>query len=134
MTAAQRLLFDALTTAPLPRSRRTDPETSRAAATRAKLCQHAHHAAILAVLRDAPQPLNAYQIAERTVVTERVTSVSEHTLTMGLVRVQLTQVQVCRRLAELLRVGLVVVDGETDRGRCFRLGGNAQESGTGGAS
>lgn len=89
-----------------PRARHDDPSTSRAAAAGAKKLQHDHHMAILVVLEQSPQPLNAFQIADRT---------EQHRL------VELTQVQVARRMRELLEVGLVVVDGASERGRCYRL-------------
>lgn len=111
MTVAQRLLFtDPLAVAAAPRSRHDDPETSRAAARRARTVQHDHHRRILAVLEQAAgTPLNAFQIAARTLWNGPA---------------ELTQVQVARRMRELLGVGLVVVDGASERGRCYRLAAN----------
>lgn len=95
---------DPMATMRVPRARRSDPETSHAAARRARIVQHAHAAAILRVLEVAPLPLNAYAIAEQAGIT---------------------QVQVARRMHELIGAQLVVVDGESERGRCYRLAGDA---------
>ena len=108
MTTQQRLLFDnPLDLAPAPRARRTDPDTSRIAAVKARVMQHAHHRAILVVLEQATVPLNAFQIAERT-------------------SPQITQVQVARRMHELLMLHVVAVDGTSERGRCYRLAGEGR--------
>lgn len=90
-----------------PRARHDDPATSQAAARRAKVAQHDHCWTILRVLRIAGVAINAHQIAART---------AEHHH-----GVELTQVQVARRMRELLDVGLVAVDGESEGGRCYRL-------------
>lgn len=90
-----------------PRSRRDDPATSQAAAQRAKVAQHAHCWSILRVLRITGVQLNAHEIAAGTEVTPGC--------------LHIDQVQVARRMRELLDVGLVVVDGESDRGRRYRL-------------
>lgn len=92
-----------------PRARADDPETSHAAARRARVAQHAHCWSILRVLRETGVQLNAHEIAAGTDVVD------------GCVR--LTQVQVARRLKELLDAGLVRVDGVRDGSRCFRSQG-----------
>lgn len=93
-----------------PRARHDDPATSQAAARRVKVAQHAHCWWILRVLRlYGNRSLNAHEIAAGTDVVD------------GCVR--LTQVQVARRLKELLDAGLVRVDGVRDGSRCFRSQG-----------
>jgi hypothetical protein len=103
----QRLLFSsALDFMPKPRSRRTDPETSRDAGRRATTRTRDHSRLILAVLGESSVALNCYQIATRT---------------DGRGMAALSQVQVARRMAGLLELALIIVDGTSDRGRCFRL-------------
>lgn len=90
-----------------PRARNDDPETSKAAARRAKAIQSKHGRAILDMLRFGTMvPLNAYDIAHG---------------------IGLTQVQVARRMRELLDVGLVAVDGEAGGGRRYRINDSASQ-------
>ncbi len=72
-------------------SRRTDPQTSVAAAERAAKFAPKQHARILAALQMLGQPAGAHEIAEVA---------------------GLTQVQVCKRLPEMQRAGLVEPTGE----------------------
>jgi hypothetical protein len=97
----------ALDFAPAPRARHTDPEASYAAAARAKRLGigERHRAAILAVLSGATRPIDCYDIAACTAPHNG--------------GVELSQVQVCRRMADLLELGLVRVEGEGARGRLF---------------
>ena len=93
-------LFDATRhLVPLPRARASDPATSAQAAASARQLAGAHCAAILAVLRQATEPLTAEQIADLA---------------------GLTGLQVARRLAGLRRAGAVVIvdsEGTTSAGR-----------------
>lgn len=84
-------------------ARRYDPATSRAAAEDAKSLRARHHAEILCAIADGPG--NAWEIAER--------------IGRGI-----SGVQVCRRLAELERKGLVHDTGRTSptpSGRAARM-------------
>jgi predicted Rossmann fold nucleotide-binding protein DprA/Smf involved in DNA uptake len=74
----------------LPLARRSDPETSHAAAVRVVEFSAGHHAAIIAALRDGPATI--YGIAERT---------------------RLEVHAVARRLPELARAGQVAETGTT---------------------
>lgn len=109
MNQATLPFAEPLDLARVPRARRDDPETSQAAARRAKVAQHAHGWAILRVLRLGGSPRNAHEIAALTGGEHQITTV------------RLTQVQVARSMKEMLDVGLVVVDGERDGSRCYRL-------------
>jgi hypothetical protein len=57
--------------------------------------------------------LNCHQIAD---LTARTVQLNGRAATESL-----TQVQVARRMAALLEVGLVMVDGTSERGRLFRI-------------
>ena len=94
-----------------PRARHDDPETSKAAARRAKAVQSKHAREILNVLRCAPCAMNAHYIAFLTHLEDGTS---------------LTQVQVARRMKQLLDVGLVVVDGESSEGRRYRIAGGRE--------
>jgi hypothetical protein len=111
-----------------PQARHDDPSTSKAAAKRAKKSQHAHCREILRVLGSAAAPLNAHEIAALTSVVERgIAGIDRDEsglpcrLYLGVRSVALSQVQVLRRMKEMERVGLVVVDGATSEGRRYRL-------------
>ena len=80
-------------TASTPRARNSDPITSHAAADQAQAMRHQHHAAILACLGTVGA-LGKDEIAGFT---------------------KLTGVQVCRRLPELQKLGLVRPTGKTVR-------------------
>lgn len=100
MTAQLPLPF-----APRKLAATADPETSHAAARQCKALRGEHHAAILAVLRAASDPITAEEIG---------------------VRAGLSSVQVLRRMHELTTAGLAVADGEGltctgRRARCFRV-------------
>lgn len=110
---AQRLLFAPEDLAPAPRARRTDPAESHGAAARSKRMSHAHNEWILGVLRCSVRSLNCHQIAD---LTARTVQLNGRAATESL-----TQVQVARRMAALLEVGLVMVDGTSERGRLFRI-------------
>lgn len=89
----------------VPRVRRDDPSTSFAAAEAAVSLANVHQGRILGVLAHEAKPVGATRIAELT---------------------GLTQVQVCRRLPELLEQGVIRVRGEgrTASGRperCWEL-------------
>jgi hypothetical protein len=103
------LPFDRLDLVRTPRARHDDPTTSQDAARRARIIQRPHGRAILEVLSCAAGvPLNAYEIAARS---GRHTDDNE----------ELSQVQVARRMGELVAVAIVVVDGVTSEGRRYRL-------------
>lgn len=87
----------------VPRVRKDDPSTSYGAASRAGSLARAHQEAILACLSMQTEPIGATSISSL---------------------VGLTQVQVCRRLPELLRDGLIKVcvgEAKTASGRTERL-------------
>lgn len=69
-----------------PRARRTDPDTSHAAAASMLDAAREHHALILRALDECQHPLSAEQIAAR---------------------LELTHVQVNRRMSELRGAGLI---------------------------
>lgn len=85
------------------RSRRTDPDTSMAAAEKAAPVAAEHKELILGLLLLVKRPMGGTEIARR----------------LGL-----TQVQVCRRLPELKSAGHIRVaegEGRTQSGRAERL-------------
>jgi predicted ArsR family transcriptional regulator len=90
-----QLNFDALlsldTAEQFPAARRTDPTTSHQAAASARELREQHHSVILAALR-AHGPAGKDRIAALT---------------------RLTGVQICRRLIELQRDGLIQPTGRT---------------------
>lgn len=84
-------------------ARRDDPWTSHQAARSAALCASEHRQRVLDTVKTADRPLGGTEIAALC---------------------GLTQVQVCRRLPELLREGLLRIApglGETASGRHERL-------------
>lgn len=85
----------------VPRARRDDPWTSLEAAAQASSVARDQRQRILEILAQQPEPIGATRIAEL---------------------IGLTQVQVCRRLPELLAAGSIRVRGEarTAAGRAER--------------
>ena len=95
MTSTQPSLFE-----PLAHVRRTDPDTSEQAARKAKVLCNRHCQVILDLLRQVRTPMGAQEIADVT---------------------RLDDIQVARRWADLVRVGLVKDSGQRHRKRTGRM-------------